>query len=834
MQKSLSLLLIAAVLLTYQNCKPAQNTAQNATYKTHPAYTELSKKRLKLPNQWSLTPAGRSLPLGDLPLQMAVSPSGKYVAVTNNGVSRQHIQLIDIQQEKQAADVTVAKAWYGLAWSADGKQLWASGGNDNTLIAFQQAASGDELLKRDTSIKLGEPWAKNKICPAGVVVVGNKILTVTKEDSTLYVCDAVSLKIEKKTPLSSEPFAVIYNAALNEIYVSLWGAKQIWVFNSQNFEKKAEIKVGDHPNEMILNKNGKTLFVANALDNSVSVVDLAARKELEVLNAALYPNAPNGSTTNSLALSDDEKSLFVANADNNCLAVFDVSKLGSSRSKGFIPTGWYPTSVRVVGSKILVANGKGMGSAANPDGPSPLKKRDDNRAAQYIGHLFKGSLSIIDIPDEKTLAAYSLLVYENTPYSKEKELVTEGEAGNPIPMKVGAPSPIKYVFYIVKENRTYDQLFGDVKEGNGDPNLCLFPEKVTPNQHKIVRDYVLLDNFYVDAEVSADGHNWSMAAYANDFVEKTWPTSYGGRGGNYDYEGTRRVAFPKSGFIWDMCRKANVSYRTYGEFADDFKASYPTLEGHFCPYYSSWDMNYQDIKREKDWERDFDSLLAINQVPRFNTIRFGNDHTSGMSKGAFSPNAAVADNDLAVGRLVEHLSNTSIWKESVVFILEDDAQNGADHVDAHRSTAYVISPYVKKKTVDHTMYSTSSMLRTMELILGLPPMSQYDAAATPMWRCFTSKPDFTSFKAVAAQVDIDERNLADNELSRRSQYFNLAQLDAVPEREFNEVLWKAIKGEKSEMPAPRRGAWLLLSSKKTTTITTTKINSVEAFLTPLL
>jgi YVTN family beta-propeller protein len=794
-----------ALLLFFQNCKPAQTTSLN----DNPTYAELSKKRVQLPNQWALTPAGRSISLGDLPLQLAVSPSGKFVAATNNGVSRQHVQLIDIQQEKEVSDVTVDKAWYGLAWSANGKKLWASGGNDNTLIAFNTEGG----LKRDTIMKLGEPWSKNKICAAGVATLGDRVLTVTKEDSMLYVCNATTLKIEKKHPLSSEPFAVIVNGAMNEIYVSLWGAKQIWVFDAQNFEKKAEIKVGDHPNEMILTKNGKTLMVANALDNSVSVVDLTTRKEIEVLNAALYPDSPNGSTTNSLALTEDEKTLFVANADNNCLAVFDVETLGKSRSKGFIPTGWYPTSVRVVGSKILVANGKGMSSSANPEGPSPLKKKRDGRAEQYIGQLFKGSLSFIDLPDDKTLAAYSRLVYENVPYSKAKELATEGEVGNPIPMKVGAPSPIKYVFYIIKENRTYDQVLGDLKEGNGDPNLCLFPEKVTPNQHKIVKDYVLLDNFYVDAEVSADGHNWSMAAYANDFVEKTWPTSYGGRGGNYDYEGTRQVAFPKSGFIWDLCKRGNVSYRTYGEFADDGKANYATIEGHFCPNYSSWDMNYQDIKREKDWEHDFDSLIAINKVARFNTVRFGNDHTSGMSKGAYSPNASVADNDLAVGRFIEHLSNSPIWKESVVFILEDDAQNGADHVDAHRSTAYVVGPYVKRKYVDHNMYSTSSMLRTIELILGLPPMSQYDAAATPMWRCFTNKPDFTSFKSVPAQVDIEERNLADNELSRRSQYFNLAQLDAVPEREFNEVLWKAIKGEHSEMPAPRRGAWVMLAAK---------------------
>lgn len=785
--------------------------AQVPSLKDNKLYQSLSAQRVQLPNQWKLTPAGTSLPLGDLPLNAVLSPSKKLLAVTNNGVGRHYIQLFTTEGEvKQVSEIDIPKAWYGLAFSNDEKRLYSSGGNDNTIVIFKIS---NKKLSKDTVITLGKPWAKNKICPAGIALddATNRLFTVTKEDSMLYICNTQSLKIEKKIPLSSEPYSVVISKNLNEIYVSLWGAKQVWVFDLKTGVKKQEITVGDHPNEMVLNKKQTALFVANSLDNSVTVIDLKTKKVLETLNAALYPDAPNGSTTNGVALSDDEKTLYIANADNNCLAVFDIEKLGNSRSKGFIPTGWYPTNVKVLGKRILVTNGKGMSSTANPDGPSPFNKKEDNRAAQYIGQLFLGTLSIISRPSDNDLAIYSKLTYENTPYSKEKELYTEGEVGNPIPQKVGDPSPIKYVFYIIKENRTYDQVLSDIPGGNGDTSLLLFPESVTPNQHKIAKDYVLFDNFYVDAEVSADGHNWTMAAYANDFVEKTWVSSYGGKGGKYDFEGTRQVAFPKSGFFWDNCKRQGISYRTYGEFADDGKANYPTLEGHFCPNYSSWDMDYQDIRREKDWEHDFDSLLAINQVPRFNTIRFGNDHTSGMAKGAYSPRAAVGDNDLAVGRFVEHLSQTAIWKESAVFIVEDDAQNGADHVDAHRSTAYIISPYIKKKFIDHTMYSTSSMVRTMELILGLPPMSQYDAAATPMWRAFTSQADLTPFKAVEPLYNIHEKNVADNELSRRSEYFNLAKLDAVPEREFNEVLWKAIKGLNSEMPPPVRAAFVNFS-----------------------
>jgi YVTN family beta-propeller protein len=778
-------------------------------------YQNLAAKRVQLPNQWKLTPAGnKSLPLGDLPLQMVVSNNQQRLAVTNNGVGEQKIQLFSIagNNVSQLSEIVVPKAWYGLAFSRDGKRLYASGGNDNLIMVFTLE---NDKLQRDTALSLGAPWPKNKICPAGIVVDDQyqRLFTATKEDSALYVM-GIKGGILKRVPLASEPFAVQMSEPLNEVYVSLWGMRKVLVFDRTSFSKKAEILVGDHPNEMILNKNGTLLFVANSLDNAVSVIDLKTRKTLEVLNAALYPDAPNGSTTNSLALSPDERTLYIANADNNCLSVFDVREPGESRALGFIPTGWYPTSVRCVGNNILVSNAKGMHSLPNPNGPNPFEKDEDSRAAQYIGALYLGTLSVIPQPDKNQLKAYSKLVYENCPYNKAKELQTEGEVGNPIPSRVGAPSPIKYVFYIIKENRTYDQVLGDMPQGNGDASLCLFPEKVTPNQHAIAREFVLLDNFYVDAEVSADGHNWSTAAYASDFVEKTWPTSYGGRGGNYDYEGTRAVAFPKGGFIWDYCLRAGVSYRTYGEFADDFKPNYKTIKDHFCPYYSAWDMEYQDIQREKDWERDFDSLLNINQVPRFNSIRFGNDHTSGMSKGAYAPLAAVADNDLAVGRFLEHLSRTKIWAESAVFILEDDAQNGADHVDAHRSIAFVVSPYTRRKHLDHTLYSTSSMMRTMELILGLPPMSQYDAAATPMWRCFTATPDFSPIKAIESNIPLDTRNAWVEPLSRISETWNLAKVDAVPEREFNEVLWKSIKGLDSEMPAPRRAAWLFTEKEE--------------------
>ncbi len=779
--------------------------------------TSIAQEPVLLPNGWSLSPAGRSLPLGDLPLNIAVSADKKLMAVTNNGQSVQSIQLIDPKTERVLDNVVVPKSWYGLKFTADGKKLYASGGNDNWILEF---AVVNRKLQLKDSIILGKKWPE-KISPAGIEIddAGKRMYVVTKEDNSLYVIDLEKKQIIVKKSFATEAYACLLSPDKKHLYVSLWGGDKVAKINTESLMPGDEIAVGDNPNELLLNKKGTVLYVANANDNSVSVIDVAKWKVVEVLNAALYPDAPAGSASNGLALSTDERTLYVANADNNSLAVFDVSKPGFSKSKGFISTGWYPTNVKVIGKKIFVANGKGFSSLPNAKGPDPTKKdqevnyqHGDYKAQQsriqYIAGLFKGTMSIIDEPTTAQLAAYSKKVYSNTPYTKEKELHAAGEPGNPIPMKVGDPSPIRYVFYVIKENRTYDQVLGDIPEGNGDTSLVLFGEKITPNQHKLAREFVLLDNFYVDGEVSADGHNWSTSANATDYLEKTWPTGYGGRGGNYDAEGGRAIANPKKGFIWDYCQRAGISYRTYGEFADDYKANIKVLENHFCPYYTSWDESIRDTTRFYQWKREFDSLLAVNAVPRFNSLRLINDHTEGQRIGKPSPFAHVADNDLAVGMFVEYLSKSPIWKETAIFIIEDDAQNGPDHVDAHRSTAYLAGGFVKRRFVDHTMYSTSSMLRTIELILGLPPMSQYDAAAEPMWRCFTSLPDLSPFQSVAANVDLNEKNVKNTVSARLSESFDFTKEDMIPDLVFSEVIWKAVKGENSQMPAPRRSAFV--------------------------
>ncbi|MDX1954583.1 MAG: bifunctional YncE family protein/alkaline phosphatase family protein [Chitinophagaceae bacterium] len=780
----------------------------------------LGQDKFILPNGWTVSPIGRSLPLGDLPLNISISRTGKWMAVTNNGQSVQSIQLIDPVSEKEKDRVIVDKAWYGLKFSSDEKYLYASGGNDNLILKYA-ILSGK--LKLVDSILLGKKWPE-RISPAGIELdeFSKRLYVVTKEDNSLYVIDLVSKKTISRVSLVETAYSCLLSPDRKTLYISSWGGKKLLYFNTSTNSLEGEVATGENPNELLLTRSGQFMYVANAGDNSVSVINVKEKKVVEVLQAALYAEAPTGSATNGLAFGDNEKTLYIANADNNCLAVFDISKPGFSRSKGFIPTGWYPTNVKVLGKKIFVSNGKGFQSRANPNGPNPMAREEEvvyqqgdlsaKKEVEYIAGLFKGTLSIIDIPSPSMLNQYTKQIYANTPYSREKELNANGEEGNPVPRKVGDPSPIKYVFYVIKENRTYDQVLGDIPQGNGDTSLVLFGERITPNQHKLAREFILLDNFYVDGEVSADGHNWSTAANANDYLEKTWPTDYGGRGGRYDAEGNREIANPDRGFIWDYCKRAGISYRTYGEFADNYKANIPVLEGHFCPYYTSWDETVRDTTRFYQWKREFDSLLAMHAVPRFNSLRFINDHTEGTRLGRPTPYAHVADNDLAVGLFVEYLSRSPIWKETAIFIIEDDAQSGPDHVDAHRSTAYVAGGFVKRGFVDHTMYSTSSMLRTIELILGIPPMSQYDAAAEPMWRCFMNEPDLSPFISVPALVDLNEKNSKRTASALLSESFDLSKEDRIPDLLFSEVIWKAVKGEESSMPAPKRSAFLRIYS----------------------
>lgn len=782
-----------------------------------------------LPNGWKIAPAGRHLMVGDLPLAMVQSADGRFLIITNNGYTKPTLTVVDVKNGYVKEKVSVDHAWLGLAWHPDGRRLFSSGASQNTVNEFSFDATTGRLTA-GVALTLGRPEqargfgeTDNAGFIGGVAVSpdGRTLYAVHVFGKALSAVDLRRGRVRATIELDAEPYTCLLSPDAKTLYVSLWGGGKVLMFDPASLALLGEVSVGQHPNAMLFSKDGRRLFVACANTNAVWVVDVASKTAREQISVALYPNAPVGTTPNGLGLSPDGRTLLVANADNNTVAVVDISTPDASEVEGFIPTGWYPTAAAFDqdGKRIFILSGKGLTSAPNPRAPQP---GIPGAEGQYIGALLQGSLSIVDTPDEATLKAFTRKVYELTPYTDARKLAPpDAPKVSPIPTKVGQPSPIKYVFYVIRENRTYDQVFGDLERGNGDPTLAILGEAITPNAHALAREFVLFDNFYVDAEVSYDGHAWSTGAYATDVVEKIWPTNYGNRGGIYLSEGGwedrtpfGNISAPPEGYIWDFATRAGVSVRSYGEFVardratGTMQATVPGLVGRIHPRFPPYDLTIPDQIRADIWLEEFRQFEADGNLPRLSIIRLPNDHTSGTRPGSPTPRAMVADNDLALGRIVEAISRSRYWKESAIFVLEDDAQNGPDHVDAHRSPALVISPFARRQALDSTFYTTSGMLRTMELILGLPPMSQYDAAATPMYNAFQPTPVLTPYTCRPARVRLDERNDPSAPGAQASLRMNFSEVDMAPELELNEIIWQSIRGAGSKMPPPVRSAFV--------------------------
>jgi DNA-binding beta-propeller fold protein YncE len=793
-----------------------------------------------LPNGWKLQPAGRHMPIGDLPLAMVESPDGRFLVVTNNGYAKPTLTVVDLDRGYVASKTNLDHAWLGLAWHPDGRRVFSSGAGQTTVNEFywtpgRLTAGAVYAMGRDTQkpmpgINRPEPVEQSFVGGIAISADGKSVFAVHVLGEALTKLDLASGLVTRTVAVGAEPYTCVVSPDGRTVYVSVWGGAKVLAFDALTLDRRAEIAVGEHPNAMTFSKDGRRLFVACANTNSVWVIDLAGARAIEQISVALFPNVPPGATPNSLGLSPDGKTLLVANADNNAVAVVNVNDPQRSVVEGFIPTGWYPTAAQFSrdGSRIFILSGKGLTSMANPRGSHPgIPGSGDG---QYSGAMLQGSLSILPTPDAATLRAMTTTVYGLTPFTDATILApAAATVGSPVPRKVGDPSPIKHVFYVIRENRTYDQVLGDLERGNGDPTLCLFGEDVTPNAHAIAREFVVLDNFYVDAEVSYDGHAYSTGAYANDFVEKIWPTNYGGRGARYMSEGAGamrnpfgNVTAPLNGYIWDACTRAGVSVRSYGEFAmrgpdpegehdtgvGEVVATVPGLQGLVHPNYPPYDLTIPDNKRVDVWLEEFKRFEQSGQLPRLNIIRLGNDHTAGTRAGYPTPRAMIAENDAALGRIVDAISSSPFWKESAIFVVEDDAQAGPDHVDAHRSIALVASPFVKRGSLDSTLYSTAAMLRTMELILGLPPMSNLDAGATPMYAAFQGTPVLTPFASRPARVDLREKNAANAWGAAASAAMDLAEADLAPEQLLNEIIWRSVKGPSSVMPPPLRAAFV--------------------------
>jgi hypothetical protein len=463
-----------------------------------------------------------------------------------------------------------------------------------------------------------------------------------------------------------------------------------------------------------------------------------------------------------------------------------------------------------------------MISKSNRNLTQPGRKAVPGNVTEYIAGLMQGTVGLLTVPTEEEalieqVKKWTALTLTCMPPTQKRVEAAELE-GNPVPRKLGEKSPIEHVIYVVKENRTFDQVLGDLGRGNGDPSLCLFGEDVTPNHHALAREFVTLDNFYVESEVSADGHEWTFGAYATDFVEKNWPLSYGHNASKkfpYPSEGNFAAATPAGGYLWDRAAEAKVTYRSYGSFTTNpgkngpAQAKVKGLEGHIDPEFHGFDMDYPDVKRAERFISELQRFEQEGRMPRLQIVRLPNDHTSGASPGKRTPEAHVADNDLAFGMLVEAVSKSKFWPKTAIFVVEDDAQNGPDHVDAHRTIAFVISPYVRRGSVDSTLYSTASMLRTMELILGLKPMSQFDAMAMPMYASFQKGTDVRPYKALTPKVDMNAKIAANAWGVKETLAMDFSKEDAADDLLLNEIIWRNVRGQDVAMPAPVRRAWVL-------------------------
>jgi Lactonase, 7-bladed beta-propeller/Phosphoesterase family len=818
-----------------------------------------------LPNGWRLTPAGRQTVLTDLPLNIIALPGNRQALVATSGYNTHLLALVDLESGKIINQIAAHETWFGLAMDAENGNLWWSGGGggntlryqlaDNALRALEpifpppaESASAPATPPPDAADK--KPVAPPKPRPdfASGVFLDRKAqllyaLTIRRRGGyKLPARDDVDRSEERGGVITAIPLAGgpsksvscglrpydVLRARNDLLYVSDWAGRRVLVVDPEALRTLQKIPVGEHPTQLALHPTDDRLFVACASSNQVSVIDTKLGVVQEVIHTALFPQAPEGSTPDALCVAPNGETLYIANADNNCIAVVDIAVPRKSAVAGFIPTGWYPTSIAITpdGERLLVGVGLGNHSGSNKPDEEKIKALGPPGADSYrnipfphVGTTLSGALSIIDLPDDDDdLQKLTDRVYKNCPYSDKLIAGTPYQRKTAIPTKVGDPSPIEHVIYIIKENRTYDQVFSDIPRGNRDESLLMFGRKVSPNHHKLAEEFVLLDNLYCNGHVSADGHPWSTMAYNTDYIARNWALTYSGRAGiNDDDDGDLSNA--PSGYIWDLCKRQGKTYRSYGEYGGrvsqpdgTFKIEgfVPGLVGHMCPTYGlpkkPGGQFPRDTEQVETFLEEFRQFEKDDNLPQFIVMSLGEDHTRGTNPGAPTPQACVASNDLALGRLVEGVSHSKYWPKIAIFVIEDDAQNGADHVDAHRTIGLVISPYVRRRHLDSTQYATVSMLRTMELILGLPPLSQFDAAATPMFESFSDQADLTPYEHTSAEIDLNAVNTLLSYGAERSSKMDFSEYDRIDDFELNEILWRAVKGVDAPLPPAARRA----------------------------
>jgi YVTN family beta-propeller protein len=756
------------------------------------------------PEGWRIAPAGKQTPLGPGPLAVATTPDGALVLVENAGYSDHALQVVDarsgdVAQTFPAAADGSTGYYVGLVVASDGTRAYASDGQASGIhtftIAGKSVSEGPEL-----ALPAGT-W------PAGIALSrdGRRLFVAGNLTDNLLMLDAAGA-ITATIPVGHLPYGVALSRDERRAFVTNWGGSTVTVVDAADGRVRATLAVGTHPSAIAANPTNDEIYVADTDSDGVSVIDGRTSRVVRTIDLRPFPGAPTGASPNALAVTRDGGTLYVAEAGSNAVAVVRLAGHGGwsfDRVAGLIPTAWYPSGVALGpdDATLFVANMKGLG--IGPVAPD-----------QYIGAMLRGTLSRIAVPDERRLAEYTRQVAENVKLPDEGLPPGGVGAGNPIPDRVGGRSPIKHVIYVLKENRTYDQVFGDLGRGNGDPTLAIFGEKVTPNHHELARRFVTFDNFYCDGEVSADGWTWSNAANANTYNQKNWPLDYGVAGRLYDFGGfgdPETAALPGADtarpFLWDSLAARHIAYRNYGFFVNtapvEIDSSMPGLVGHTDLAYDGWGMDVPDQVRVDEWLQEFGPRVAAGRLPPMQFVYLPRDHTVGTFPGGLTPSAMVADNDLALGRLVEAVSHSRFWASTAIFVVEDDAQDGPDHVDGHRTVALAISPYTQVGKVDSTFYSTVSMLRTMELIVGIDPLSQFDALATPMRRAFASAPNTASYAARTPAQSLTEVTPDDAPLAQASKHLDFSRPDAANPRVLNEAIWKSVRGAGSPMPGWR-------------------------------
>jgi len=808
-----------------------------------------------VPSNQLLRPSGRQILFPGRPVDLITAARGRIMVAMN----RSTLEVIDVSEGEIIQTLAlpgVGCSFKGLALSPDGKKIFVSDSRKSVHVA----AIGENLhLSWMDKIDFPDAGVGGNPVPGGLVPDPELDLLYVplSRSNTLAIAD-LGDKSMVEVPVGIAPFAALVYSR-DKVYVSNWGGRlpeegestfntsgsqvlvdpltgianngSVSVVDPVNKKRLYDIEVGLHPGAMVLNPSAELLYVACANSDVISVIDTKTDQVIDQISVRLTPDLPFGSSPNALAISASGNRLYVANGTDNAICVIETGN--ENRVLGFIPTAWYPGSVVLDehAGLLLVANIKGIGS----------RNQDPNKGG-LNSHDHLGSISVIPLPDQQKLLDMTQTVADNNSFvqrmtADDAPLRKRGKV--PVPQLPAQKSVFRHVIYIIKENRTYDQVFGDLPQGNGDPALVHFGREITPNHHKLAESFVLLDNFYCSGILSADGHQWTDEAFVSDYIERF----FGGFSRSYPYDGNDALAYASSGFIWDNVLRHGLTFRDYGEFVkaeiepgdatfaeiyEDYihqtgkikiraRANIEQLQPYLCPTFIGFPSVVPDVYRADEFIKELKEFELNGDFPNFVIMLLPNDHTSGTSPGMPTPQAAVADNDLALGRIVEAVSHSKFWKETCIFVTEDDPQAGLDHVDGHRTVGLVISPYTKRNQVVSTYYSQISMVRTMENILGIPPMNQFDMAAEPMTDCFTNDPDFSPYKSLPSNIPLDQLNPPLVALSGDALYWanksleqDLGDVDRIDEDTFNRILWHAVKGYDVPYPGKvkeEKGDW---------------------------